>query len=420
MRTCRPTFGRRPILLKLWIALCRNPRLRSPRVSRGALIEFLCARSPHKRLPLERYPMDRRSFLRLSAGTFSFAAARLLHSQEAPVVVTFREAGATKGILMGAAVGRGQLDDPALAKLLANQYSIVVSENDMKWFATEPAQGQFDFTLADQLVAFAQAQNQLVRGHNLCWHNQNPPWLEATLTPQNAAKILEDHIRGVAGHFAGKIHSWDVVNEAVLPEDGRKDGLRKSIWLQMLGPDYLEIAYRTTAQTDPKARLTYNDYDIERDNPEQGRRRKAVLKLLHWFRKKDIPLHAVGIQSHLHAGLSRPTWKGLNRFLNQVNDLGLDVYVTEMDVEDSELPADIPTRDRMVAGLYRDYLQDMLQHPSVKAVLTWGFTDRFSWLNRSRHPRPDGLPKRPLPFDVDLRPTPAFNAILDSLQRSRT
>jgi endo-1,4-beta-xylanase len=351
------------------------------------------------------------------------SSARFLRAQQTPAQdappaePTLRAAGAAKGILAGTAVGRGILDDPAMAQLIVDQYNILVCENDMKWAATQPEQGRYDFTRADTVVAFAESHGQRMRGHNLCWHVNNPPWLAAALTPQNAASILEDHVRTVAGHYAGRIHSWDVVNEAVLPADGRKDGLRKSIWLQMLGPDYLEFAYRAAAAADPQARLTYNDYDIERDNPVHERRRKAVLDLLRWFRKKNIPLQAVGIQSHLTASLVPATWKGLNRFFDEVHDLGLEVYVTEMDVEDLELPSDIPTRDRMVAAMYRGYLGDVLHHPAVKAVLTWGFTDKYSWLTRSRHQRPDALPKRPLPFDADLLPKPAFNAIIEALQK---
>jgi endo-1,4-beta-xylanase len=372
-----------------------------------------------------RLGLDRRKFLKTGMGMIGSAGLlpstpQFLRAQDAPrapAAPPLKQAGAARGILVGIAVGRGNLVDPQMAALIADQYSILVSENDMKWTATQPEQGRYDFTHADELVAFAQAHDQRVRGHNLCWGKYNPPWLAATLTPQNAATILQDHIRTVAGHFAGKIHSWDVVNEAVLPEDGRPDGLRNSIWLQMLGPEYLEIAYRTASAADPTAKLTYNDYDIERDNPVHDARRKAVLRLLHWFREKNIPLHAVGVQSHLMGSLTTPTWKGLNHFLNEVQNLGLEVYVTEMDVEDLELPGDIPMRDNLVAEMYRGYLEDVLKHPAVKAVLTWGFTDRQSWLSHSRHQRPDALPKRPLPFDADLHPTPAFYAMIEALQK---
>jgi endo-1,4-beta-xylanase len=364
--------------------------------------------------------MDRRTFLGLSAGATilatRFSRAQAPPAQSAAAAPTLREAGAAKGILAGTAVGRGALDDPAMAQLIVDQYNILVCENDMKWAATQPEQDRYDFTRPDAVVAFAEAHGQLMRGHNLCWHVANPKWLTAAITPQNAAALLEDHVRTVAGHYAGKIQSWDVVNEAVLPEDGRSDGLRKSIWLQALGPDYLELAYRTAAAADPQARLTYNEYDLERDNPLDDRKRKYVIELLRSFRKKNIPLHALGIQSHLTAGLVPATWKGLNRFLDQVHDLGLEVYITEMDVDDVELPGDIPARDRMVADMYRSYLETVLRHPAVKEVLTWGFTDKYSWLIFSRERRPDGQRKRPLPFDADLRPKPAFDAMIEALQ----
>jgi len=360
--------------------------------------------------------MERRAFLRFSAGAMTLAAARLLPAQETSTLQTLRQAGAGRNLLVGVAVGRGVLDDPDMARLVSEQYSIVVSENDMKWLATQPEQDRFDFTRADALVAFAESHEQRVRGHNLCWHQNNPKWLEAAATAQNAAQLLGDHVRTVAGHFAGRIHSWDVVNEAVLPDDHRKDGLRKTLWLDLIGPDYLEVAYRAAAEADPKASLTYNDYDLERETPEHDHKRKAVLKLLRWFRKNNIPLHAVGIQSHLKASLGRATWKGLNHFLDHVHGLGLEVYVTELDVEDLELPGDIPTRDRLVAQMYCDYLENVLKHPAVKAVLTWGFTDKYSWLNRSSHQRLDHQPKRPLPFDADLHPTPAFDAMLEALR----
>jgi endo-1,4-beta-xylanase len=183
--------------------------------------------------------VDRRRFLQVSAGALAMATARSLYARQALAPTTLREAGAARGIFVGAAIGRGQLVDPAMAQLVADQFSILVCENDMKWAATHPEQDRYDFTHADEVVAFAESHDQFMRGHNLCWHADNPKWLEAVLSPKNAAAILEDHVRTVAGHYAGRIQSWDVVNEAVRPDDERRDGLRKSVWFQMLGPDYI-------------------------------------------------------------------------------------------------------------------------------------------------------------------------------------
>ena len=206
----------------------------------------------------------------------------------------------------------------------------------------------------------------------------------------------------------------DVVNEAVNINDGRPDGLRTSQWMQLLGPDYISIAYRAASQADPRALLTYNDYDIEQDGPKFDAKRKAVLVLLRSLREQKVPIQAVGLQSHLRARPSLPNWTGLHQFIEAVEKLDLDVLVTELDVNDSQLTGDLPERDETVAKLYHDYLANVLQHSSGKAVLTWGLTDRDSWLNSpSRHHGEQLL--RPLPFDSELKPKPAFYAMTDAI-----
>ena len=325
-----------------------------------------------------------------------------------------RDAGQRKGLLVGSAVSNSQLRQPTFTKLLADQASIVVAENDMKWEMIHPEPDRFDFARADDLLSFAAQHGQKLRGHTLCWHNQMPPWFAQLATRENAADLLRRHIAEVAGHFAGHVHSWDVVNEAVNVTDGRPDGLRNSKWLQLLGPDYIGIAYRAASTADPKTLLTYNDYEIEPDGPNCDEKRKAVLRLLTWMRDEKIPIHSVGLQSHLRASTKLPSWAGLHQFLAAVEKLDLDVFVTELDVNDSELTGDVDERDEAVAKLYRDYLTNVFQHASVKAVLTWGLTDRDSWLNAPGR-RHDERRLRPLPFDAALKPKPAFYAIADAM-----
>jgi endo-1,4-beta-xylanase len=324
--------------------------------------------------------------------------------------IRLRKLAAQRGLLVGSAVSYMELQRSDFAGLLGAEASIVVSENDMKWRRIHPEPDHYDFRRGDALLAFAGAHGQKLRGHNLCWHEYNPEWLARLATRRNAADLLRGHIAAVAGHYAGHVHSWDVVNEAVSVSDGRPDGLRQSIWLELIGPEYVEMAFRAAAAADPGALLTYNDYDLEQESPDNERKRQAVLRLLQSLRERGAPVHALGLQSHLRAGPAASRWDGLHRFLEQVEKLGLQVFVTELDVDDRELPADVAERDRGVAALYRDYLGNVLQHRSVKAVLTWGLTDADTWLNHSK-PRADGLPQRPLPFDMKLQPKPAFFAM---------
>ncbi len=325
-----------------------------------------------------------------------------------------REIAASKGLLFGSAVSYAQLNRPELAALLVDQCSILVSENDMKWRAMHPEPDRYDFARADAFMNFAESHRIPARGHNLCWHEHNPAWLEATATPENAVSLLRSHIQTVVGRYKGRIHSWDVLNEAIRPDHHNHNDMVNSVWLKTIGEDYLELAFRAAAEADPSALLTYNDYDVETGAPEQEKKRKAILAMLRRFRKKHVPIHALGVQSHLRPHGDPLTWNGLNQFLKEVKKLKLEVYVTELDVDDQAFPADIPERDRLVAEVYRSYLENILRQKSVKAVLTWCLSDRDSWLQGFR-PRKDGVPQRPLPFDADLHPKPAFTALRDAL-----
>jgi endo-1,4-beta-xylanase len=343
---------------------------------------------------------------------------------------TLRAHAQARGLLYGAAVVTELLDvDGAAAgktadpytQLVLSQANIVVAENAMKWRALRPSPTTFEFSQADRLMRFARVADQRVRGHNLCWHEGLPDWFATTATKENAQQLLVNHIQTVAGRYRGQIHSWDVVNEAVLPKDGRADGLRKTPWLDLLGPGYVELAFQTAAAADPAARLTYNEYDIELDTPEQSDKRACVLMLVRRLKARNVPIHAVGIQSHLRADEPR-AGVGLRNFIRELKKLDLEVYVTELDVNTRGVEGGPAVQDEAVAAVYEQYLGLVLSEPNVAAVLTWGITDAHTWLNNSKAEwvvRKDGARQRPLPFDDDLQPTPAFDAVRSAMDASR-
>jgi len=341
------------------------------------------------------------------------AVSRLLAGADSSAE-TLRNAGARKNLLVGTAVSFRELQRPEFTRVLAEQAAIVVPENEMKWSLIHPAPDRFDFSRGDALVDFAAGHNQRVRGHNLCWHEQLPLWFKNEATSSNVLDLLRTHISTVVTHYGGRMHSWDVVNEAVNVKDGRSDGLRNTPWLALGGPGYLDVAFKTARASDRSALLTYNDYDLEQDSPEHEAKRKAVLALLTGLRERNVPIDALGLQAHLKARAEPPRWDGLHQFMNGVEKLGLQIFITELDVDDTDLPGDIAERDRLVAGLYGDFLSQVLPHKSVTALLTWGLTDGDSWL-KSFRPRKDRLPPRPLPFDADLRSKPAFTAMLNAI-----
>ncbi len=357
----------------------------------------------------------RRDFLKmtLAAG----AVARAESATQIPATGRLRGLATTKGLLVGSAVSYRELQDPAFTALLADEGNIVVCENEMKWAIVQPERSRFDFGRGDALLSFAGRHGQKLRGHNLCWHEQLPGWFPQLATHEDAGDLLRAHVAAVAGYYSGHIHSWDVVNEAIRVEDGRPDGLRNSLWLQLLGREYIGIAFRTAAQADPQALLTYNDYDIEQDGPKFDAKRQAVLRLLTWMRDQNIPIQAVGLQSHLKAGAQAPNWAALDEFMLAVEKLGLQIFITELDVDDSTLTPDVKERDEQVAAVYYGYLHNVLQHRSVKAVLTWGLTDRDSWLNAPNR-RHEGPLRRGLPFDAELQPKPAYQTMVKAISEA--
>jgi endo-1,4-beta-xylanase len=246
----------------------------------------------------------------------------------------------------------------------------------------------------------------------LVWHNQLPAWL-TQLPPAELRQALERHVRGLAGGLRGQIHTWDVVNE---PLDEQGHGLRRTLWLQALGPGYIAAALRWAHQADPSARLAINEYGLEGDDPASARKRQAMLTLLRELRQQGVPLNVVGLQAHLLAPAEGdPSFRSLPGFLAELRRLGLQVQITELDVSDRELPADPALRDARVAATYDAFLRVVLAEPAVTLVSTWGLSDRDSWLNQA-FPRADGLPQRPLPYDADLRPKSARSRIAARLQ----
>ena len=310
----------------------------------------------------------------------------------------------------GSAVRAGALaTDMSYRQAVVANCDIIVPEGEMKWPDVHPARNRFDFEKADALVDFARQHNITIRGHTLAWYGGMPAWTNEIAGRTEAEEELVGHIETVVSRYRGDIPSWDVVNEPLIdwPEDA--NSLRPSIWTRQLGPDYIPIALRTTARVDPATQLVLNEYDVEYKGDRFAARRKALIQLLRGLRDRDVPLHAVGLQSHLFGDRTLDR-DGLQAFLREVVALKLDVLITELDVIDYEFPADTRERDARVAATARDYLEAVFEVMHPKALLTWGLTDRYTWVP-TWFKRADGLPNRPLPLDADLKPKPLFDVI---------
>ncbi len=362
---------------------------------------------------------NRRRFLAAGVAALGSGVSSAIRvSSHAEEAMPLRKLAAEKGLLYGTTISARQVTgDPRFIDLVLQQTGLVVAENDMKWqVMNRGARGDDDYGPADTVAAFALENNLALRGHNLLWYHRTPNWFFDLDSRQDIESAIVERIRRLAGRYRGMVHSWDVVNEPIEPKDGRPDGLRTGVFLEMFGPDYLDLAYRTAREADPAARLVVNEYDIELDSPEQEARRTTLLKLLERMRRSGIPVDAAGVQAHLSCAGGPPfSAARMRRFLAELAGLGLTIEITELDVTDENAPADEVVRDRLVADTYSRFLDTALDEAAVKVVVTWGLSDRHSWIVRKEtHEskwRTDGLPSRPLPFDTDLKPKPAFEAI---------
>jgi endo-1,4-beta-xylanase len=319
--------------------------------------------------------------------------------------------GGNDGLIpYGSAVRAGMLASDAVyrAAIIANCQSIV-PEGEMKWPDIHPARNQYRFEQADALVDFARQNKIAIRGHTLAWYGGMPEWTASISGRAEAERELVDHIETVVSRYRGEIPSWDVVNEPLVDWPQDESSLRPSIWTTQLGPDYIPIALRTAAMADPDAQLVLNEYDVEYEGARFAARRKALIALLRSLRDRGVPLHAVGLQAHLFAS-RRIDRDALQGFLSEIVALKLDVLVTELDVIDYELPGEISRRDAMVAAMADQFLGAVCDVVRPKAILTWGLTDRYTWVP-TYFTRKDGLPNRPLPFDADYRRKPLFDVI---------
>ncbi|GAA1635387.1 endo-1,4-beta-xylanase [Actinoplanes couchii] len=321
----------------------------------------------------------------LTAGSFAVL------SPSADAATTLGAAAAGKGRYFGTAVAAYKLSDSVYSTILNREFNSVTPENEMKWDATEPTQGTFTFTSSDTIVNRAVSIGAKVRGHALAWHSQQPSWAQ-NLSGTALRNAMVNHVTQVATHFKGKIDSWDVVNEAFA--DG-SSGARRDSNLQRTGNDWIEVAFRTARAADPAAKLCYNDYNTDGQNAKSN----AVYAMVTDFKARGVPIDCVGFQSHFNAASPLPSdyQANLQRFAN----LGVDVQITELDIEGSGTTQ---------ANTYAAATNACLAVTRCNGITVWGIRDTDSW-------RASGTP---LLFDGNGNPKAAYTAVLNALGGTTT
>lgn len=309
---------------------------------------------------------------------------------------------------MGAALGTKQIngEEPRSLELVAQHYNTITPENAMKWASLHPQPGVYDFSTADRFVDFGEQHSMFIIGHTLIWHSQTPDWVFEDDRGQPVSREvllgrMEEHIGTVVGRYKGRIHAYDVVNEAINEAHGEGTGERRpSKWQTIIGNDYIEQAFRFAHAADPDAELYYNDFLLVR-----SKKRAAVIHLVKSLQAKRVRIDGVGVQCHI-----KIDWPPIGRtkamlddLIAQLKPLGIKVMVTELDVDTSENNQALVDRYTALFRVFNERSAD------IDRVTFWGVHDGQSWRNR------DGWKSYPLLFDRQLKPKqPLFNAVIET------
>jgi endo-1,4-beta-xylanase len=303
---------------------------------------------------------------------------------------TLKSAAASAGIIYGANVRDLALVQkyPDLASLMIQQCAIVESGRDFQMARTQPNSQAFDFSATDAWMSWVASNGLKSAACHLVWYQALPGWLKKDA--QNTHDVMTNHVSTLVGRYAGKMYSWVVVNEAIKISEGRPDGLRDNVWLQNIGPSYIDDAFRAAAAADPHAILLYNDGGFEYDDlPSASAHRTAILNLLRGMLSRGVPIHA---------------------------------FLSELDVADGHYAdLDDTTRDATTAKEYSGYFSTALANKSITTVINWSLADKYSWLNKwdpDKGGSSNGKLLRGLPFGFNLEPTPIFNTMVDAFQNA--
>lgn len=352
----------------------------------------------------------------LVAGVAAALAAPAVMRARADGLPALRDLGALRGIEVGSAFS---LDpDPKYRAVIARHCAVIVPEWQMKPPQIRArAQDPYDFSTVDLFFDFAARHGQQVHGHTLYWSYVPIDWAIGA-TFEETKELYGGFIRTVAARYP-QVRTWDVMNELVSDEEDWD--LKADYLVGRYGYDFIDFCLRTAHEAAPHAKLAINDYWIECAAQLCEGKRGGVMTMLRRLKAMGSPLHALGIQSHLYSRMPVDP-EATYDLIDEAAGLGLESWISELDVNDSTLPADIAERDELVADIYRRYLAGTLRHPAVKRLVFWGISDYYNWVLYDKQHWDQRPPEtgdaRPALFDVRNEPKPAFHAVAQVLAQA--
>jgi endo-1,4-beta-xylanase len=286
---------------------------------------------------------------------------------------SMRKLAAERGLDTGYALAAGDIYPEKTVKILQNDCNIITSENCMKWGYMRPKKDFWNWGDPDALVAFAEKNGMKVKWHTLAWHQSNPPFLADMKTRADGIAMLDDYITTIMTRYKGRIYAYDVINE-MFNEDGT---LRDTIWLETIGPDYIEHALQTAHAADPAAKLYLNEYNNEAAGYAKS---DAMYAMVKDFKERGVPIDGIGMQLHLAA--DQPFDEAaVRRNLQRYAAIGIDVSFSEVDVR--KKVDGKPESAQAQQDLYCRLMRIALEEKNVKSFICWGFSDIHSWVPAS-------------------------------------
>lgn len=318
------------------------------------------------------------------------------------------------GFTIGAAIALGPAaTDVDYAKVaFSGNFGALTTENALKWQSVHPKPSLYTFEEADALVALAKKHHMSVNGHTLVFGEANPSWVTSLPTStqterDKVGQVMRDHITKVAGHYKGKVATWDVVNEPLADYDNfdvdAGKTLRNHVWYRAMGESYMADAFRTAKAADPDAQLFINEYGLEED----GERWDVFLALVKKLKAQGVPIDGVGFQSHVYAPGDRISASQLRKHIQALASLGLKSRISEIDVYSYQ-------GQSIQAKQYTDVLRICIAEPSCISYTTWGVSDRYNTYKDD-----DGTIQYGQDFlwTAAMEPTPAVQELRQSLQK---